>query len=159
VLIVDDNRFFAECLAALINSERDLQVCGTAASSATLYEILNRCSPEGIVLDLMLGAESGLKVALDLRNKKIDTPVFFISALATPSPDMLKRIGRCSFWRKSGDDVEFLNLLRRTLTSEPDDADELSAKAPPGGAKSRAARHRARVAGALLPRSSGPRLD
>lgn len=113
LLIVDDNPFFSACLCSLINAEPDMVVCGDAHSSASLEETLKACSPDVIILDLGLGPESGLGIARKLRRRDVTTPFIFISSLGAPSPATLRRIGRCTFWKKGDGDDGFLRLIRK----------------------------------------------
>ena len=115
LVIVDDNPFFSACLSSLIDAEPDLQVAGEANSAATLNRTLRECSPDAIVLDLGLGAESGVGVARALRRRGNKTPLVFISSLGAPSPTTLKQIGRCVFWKKGDGDDGFLRLVRKVI--------------------------------------------
>jgi len=110
LLLVDDHRFFVHSLKTLINGEPDMEVCDMAESSAEMFRAMKRSHPDMIVLDVMLGEESGLNVAETLRKEGFDTPVLLISALVTPSSKELQQIGRCVFFRKG--DAPAL-LLRR----------------------------------------------
>lgn len=115
LLIVDDNAFFCTATAALLDHEPDLLVSGTAASGAALDVQLARRTPDLMVMDLFLGPESGLSLAVALRRRGVATPFFFTSSLATPPLATLRAIGRCAFWRKGGDEVGFLRGVRQLL--------------------------------------------
>jgi two-component system invasion response regulator UvrY len=116
LLIVDDNPFFSACLSSLINAEPDLVVCGEATSSASLDVSLMVCSPDVILIDLGLGPESGLGVARKLRQREVSTPLVLISSLTAPPAATLRRIGRCTFWKKGDGDEGFLRLIRKSLS-------------------------------------------
>jgi chemotaxis response regulator CheB len=116
LLIVDDNPFFSACLSSLINAEPDLAVCGHANSGAALDMSLMVCAPDLILLDLGLGTESGLGIARGLRRRDVTTPLMFISSLGTPPAATLRRIGRCTFWKKGDGDDGFLRLIRKVLS-------------------------------------------
>lgn len=116
LLIVDDNDFIRSSLAALLDHEPDLLVCGTAASGSALDQSIADCHPDLLVIDLLLGAENGLDLARSLRQRGIDTPFCFTSSLSTPAAGVLHQIGRCSFWRKGGHYDVLLNRIREMLT-------------------------------------------
>lgn len=93
-----------------------MMVCGLAESSKELFRAVKRSNPDMIVLDVMLGEENGLRIAEALRKDGIDTPVLFISAMATPSSKALQQIGRCVFCRKGDAPALLLRRARLGLT-------------------------------------------
>jgi len=116
VLVVDDNPFFLRCLKDLIDREPDMMVCGVATSSTELFKAIKSAKPDMIVLDIMLGMESGLMIGETLRRQGVTVPVLFISALATPNRKLLQQIGRCAFSRK---DVLKARQLRNVRNDFP----------------------------------------
>jgi DNA-binding NarL/FixJ family response regulator len=65
VLIVDDNRSFLEAARDLL--ERDgLRVVGVAATSAEALRRAEELRPEVVLVDVMLGGESGFELARHL---------------------------------------------------------------------------------------------
>lgn len=60
VLIVDDHPILREGLRGLIDQQSDLVVCGEAASVESALQLLRELRPEGMVVDISLGKESGL---------------------------------------------------------------------------------------------------
>jgi CheY-like chemotaxis protein len=62
VLIVDDNRLFLEAARALLERE-GLRVVGVAATSAEALQRAEELRPEVILVDIMLGGESGFDLA------------------------------------------------------------------------------------------------
>ena len=62
VLIVDDNRLFLEAARALLERE-GLRVVGVAATSAEALQRAEELRPRVILVDIMLGGESGFDLA------------------------------------------------------------------------------------------------
>jgi len=62
IFIVDDHPLVRESLAALINRQPDLRVCGQAGDSASAYAALDRAPADVVVVDLSLPGESGLEL-------------------------------------------------------------------------------------------------
>jgi DNA-binding NarL/FixJ family response regulator len=60
VLIVDDHPILREGLRGLIDQQSDLVVCGEAAGVDAALQLLRELRPEGMVVDISLGKESGL---------------------------------------------------------------------------------------------------
>ena len=117
VLILDDHNFFAACLRTMLDNESDLVVCDIMASSAELRERIERLRPDLLVIDLSLGAESGLDVGQRLRALGVGTPILFVSSLTAPSAAQLSAISRAAFIAKSETAAEFLAALRAILLS------------------------------------------
>jgi DNA-binding NarL/FixJ family response regulator len=62
VLIVDDNQLFLEAARALLERE-GLRVVGVAATSAEALQRAEELRPRVILVDIMLGGESGFDLA------------------------------------------------------------------------------------------------
>ena len=62
VLIVDDNRLFLEAARALLERE-GLRVVGVAATSAEALQRAEELRPQVVLVDIMLGGESGFDLA------------------------------------------------------------------------------------------------
>ena len=67
VFVVDDHPLMRESLAALLDRQPDLRVCGQAGDSATAYAEMERLKPEIAVVDLSLPGESGLELIKKLQ--------------------------------------------------------------------------------------------
>jgi DNA-binding NarL/FixJ family response regulator len=115
VLIVDDHRFFGACLRAALDSESDLAVCDITASSAELTARIDRLRPDLLIIDLSLGAESGLDLGRRLRALEITTPILFISTLGQPTRAALEAVRHSAFAAKTQKPAEFLTALRSML--------------------------------------------
>jgi CheY-like chemotaxis protein len=62
VLVVDDNRSFADVARALLERQGE-RVLGTACTSAEAVELAAELRPDIILVDMALGDESGLDLA------------------------------------------------------------------------------------------------
>jgi CheY-like chemotaxis protein len=65
VLIVDDNRTFLETARVLLERQ-GLSVVGVALTTAEALSHAEKLQPDLILVDIMLGQESGLELARDL---------------------------------------------------------------------------------------------
>jgi len=116
ILILDDNAFFARCLASLIEHEGDLVVCSVTDSSRALLERLPHARPDLLVIDIALGDENGLEVARKLRARSVATPIMLTSSMDTPDETSLREIGRCRFVPKDKRPRELISQLRHCLS-------------------------------------------
>ena len=62
VLIVDDHPVFRYGIAALINAETDLAVCGEASSSPSALEAMRTLQPDVALLDISLPGTNGIEL-------------------------------------------------------------------------------------------------
>lgn len=86
VLIVDDQALFAEALAARLGAEHDLEVLPVAHDIRRATALIATEAPQVVVLDLVLGEESGLD-ALDLiRRRYPDVRVVVLSGITDIDP-------------------------------------------------------------------------
>ena len=69
VLIVDDHPFMRSGLAQTINDQSGLHVCGEAGSVAAALEIIDSTRPQLAVVDISLGAESGIELIQVIRQR------------------------------------------------------------------------------------------
>jgi DNA-binding NarL/FixJ family response regulator len=117
VAIIDDHDFFAACLRAVLDSEPDLEVCDVATECGGLYERVQRVAPDLLVVDLSLGAFSGITLARRLRAEGIEVPILFVSTTGTPSPDALVSMQPCAFIPKTRTPAQLLAAIRGLISS------------------------------------------
>ncbi|MGP4026660.1 response regulator [Actinomadura sp. 3N407] len=82
VLIVDDHALFAEALAARLGREPDLVILPIAADVRRALALTDTERPQVLVLDLTLGAESGLDVLDRVRESHPDVRVVVLTAMS-----------------------------------------------------------------------------
>jgi DNA-binding NarL/FixJ family response regulator len=69
-LIVDDNELFLEGASALLERE-GLEVVGVASNSADAVRLVAELQPDVTLVDVDLGPEDGLELALQLEASKV----------------------------------------------------------------------------------------
>jgi CheY-like chemotaxis protein len=77
VLIVDDSRLFLEAACVLLERE-GLRVVGVAATSAEALQRAQELRPEVVLVDIMLGDESGFDLARQLAGYHRDGPAVIL---------------------------------------------------------------------------------
>ncbi len=82
VLIVDDHALFAEALAARLGREPDLVILPIADDVRRALALTATERPQVLVLDLTLGAESGLDVLDRVRADHPDVRVVVLTAMS-----------------------------------------------------------------------------
>jgi DNA-binding NarL/FixJ family response regulator len=80
VIIVDDHEVVRRGLADLIDREPGLEVCGECGTAAEVLPAVRSQHPDVAVVDLTLGAESGLDVIREIATSNPDVRVLVLSA-------------------------------------------------------------------------------
>lgn len=62
LILVDDHHLVRDGIKALIADETDIQIIGEASTGKELFEVLNKKSPDIIVLDISLPDISGIEI-------------------------------------------------------------------------------------------------
>jgi two-component system NarL family response regulator len=141
VLIVDDHALFAEALAARLGREPDLVILPIAPDVRRALALVTTERPHVLVLDLMLGTESGLTILDHVRDTHPDIRVVMLTAvsdtdsvvqavrrgavgwlLKTESADLVARVIRSAARGGGWIPPDTLgDVLRRLLSSDPRD--------------------------------------
>jgi len=79
VLVVDDHAVFADALQARLSRESDLVPVMVAYSAAEALVVVAHSSPAVVVLDLVLGEDSGVDVAEAIRDTSPGTRVIVLT--------------------------------------------------------------------------------
>jgi DNA-binding NarL/FixJ family response regulator len=85
VLVVDDNQSFADGACVLLERQGE-RVLGTACTSAEAMQLAAELRPDVVLVDMMLGDESGLDLAqLLAANGSCHAPVVILISSYSPS--------------------------------------------------------------------------
>jgi DNA-binding NarL/FixJ family response regulator len=79
VFIVDDHTMFREGLRQLIECEPGLVVCGDAPNAVEALEAIRKTKPDVVIVDISLGASSGLDLIKEIKSEFGDLPVLVVS--------------------------------------------------------------------------------
>jgi DNA-binding NarL/FixJ family response regulator len=80
--VLDDQRVFAEALAARLCAEPDLTVVGTASTSAEVMDLFSHNEIDVVTLDLGLDGQDGLALGRRLRERRPDLAIVVVTAAA-----------------------------------------------------------------------------
>jgi len=119
VLIVDDHPFMRRGLAQTINDQPGMVVCGEAGSVAEALEIMESASPHLAVVDISLGAESGIELIQAIREKWPATKVLVSSMHdETLFAERALRAGAQGFVNKGEPPDVFVAALERVSSGQ-----------------------------------------
>lgn len=119
VFVVDDHPLVRESLAALIDRQPDLGICGQAGDSATAFDAVIRLNPDVVVLDLSLPGESGLELI-----KKLQTltrpPRLLVLSMHDEAfyAERVLRAGALGYVMKHETTNKVIEGIRRVLTGQ-----------------------------------------
>lgn len=69
ILIVDDHPMIREGLSLRISTQKDLQVCGQAASEAEAMQLVQETQPDLVLIDLSLKDSSGIELIKQIKSR------------------------------------------------------------------------------------------
>jgi DNA-binding NarL/FixJ family response regulator len=81
VLIVDDERFFAEMLKGSLSGETKIEVVGVAHDAQTALQMEENHKPDAVLMDIELpGDMDGIEAAVQIKRVRPDTGIVILSA-------------------------------------------------------------------------------
>jgi len=129
ILIVDDHPTLRRGLAALIDSEPDLAVCGEAATYPEALAAIPERQPDLVIVDLALGKGDGLDLVKEMQKRHPAIPALVLSMHdeAVYAERSLKA-GARGYVTKQQLDSTVLVAIRRLLDGETYMSDTLEAR-------------------------------
>lgn len=87
VLVIDDQRVFADALVGALGAQADVEALGVAYDLATARTLLEQHAPDVVILDVHFEGDSrdGVEMALEVRDRHPEARVLLLSAMADPS--------------------------------------------------------------------------
>ncbi len=79
ILIVDDHPLFCHGVADLINTEPDMEVCGSADSAPLALENIRKLQPDLVTVDISLKGANGIELLKSIRTEFPKLPLLVLS--------------------------------------------------------------------------------
>lgn len=79
VLMVDDHPIVRQGLSLLINATEDLIICGEASTGREVFELVDKCEPDVMIMDISLEDRNGLELMKEILLKKPGLPILALS--------------------------------------------------------------------------------
>lgn len=79
IMIVDDHPIFCLGMAALINKEPDLMVCGSEDTAEKAWNAIRKKQPDLVILDISLKESNGIDLLETIAAEYPDLPVLMLS--------------------------------------------------------------------------------
>ena len=127
VAIADDHAVLRESLALLLEAQNGFEVCGSAANGSEALEVVSRCRPDVLVLDLLMPEFDGFEVlrTLDRGGHRVATVVLTGSESQT---DYLQavRLGARGLVLKGDSPEKLFTAIRTVANGELAFADDIA---------------------------------
>jgi DNA-binding NarL/FixJ family response regulator len=119
ILIVDDHPVFRHGIAALINAEADLMVCGEAGSSPAALDAMRELEPDAALLDISMPGTNGIELVKLMKAEQPKLPILMLS-MHDESLYALRalRAGALGYVMKAEALSHILTALRKVLDGE-----------------------------------------
>ena len=114
ILLVDDHQIIRDGLSDLISTRANMKVVGEAGDGAAALAVARREQPDVIVLDLDLGAESGLSLLPELLDAVPHTSVIILTGVREAEKrDEAIELGAKGVVLKEKGAMELLNAIEK----------------------------------------------
>ena len=129
LFLVDDHPMTREGLAAIINRQSDLRVCGEANSPAEAMSLVFAAHPDLLVADMTMPGRSGVEFIKDLHALMPELPILVLSM----HDEMLHaertlRAGARGYLMKDAGSAKVLEVIRLLLTGQSYVSPQMSAR-------------------------------
>jgi len=114
ILSVDGHPLFREGVAAVINSQSDMTLAGTASDGSEGIEAFRALRPDVILIDLRLPDRSGLDVIIAIRSEVPDARVIVLTTLeGDMGAQRALKAGARGYLLKSTPAQQMLDMIRQ----------------------------------------------
>lgn len=119
VLLVDDHSVVRMGLAAIINIEKDLKVCGEAESGAEAVKLAREMRPDVVVMDFMMPGMDGAEATAAVLRASPESKVLVLTTYGT-SADIARALksGATGAVTKNLSNEELADAIRATARGE-----------------------------------------
>jgi len=127
IVIADDHAVLRESLSALLASQKEFEVVGSAADGVQALELVQKTNPDVLVLDLFMPNSDGLEVlrTLDRHGNRVATVILTGSENETDYTNVVRMGGRGLVLKSDGPEKLF-QAVRTVASGELAFSDELA---------------------------------
>lgn len=116
IFLVDDHPLIRDGLALLIGSERDLQICGSAASMRDALQQMAKSPPDVLIMDLSLKDGLGLELIKTVKDRFPSVRILVVSAFEEDLyAERALRSGALGYVNKQECETTLLAAIRNVL--------------------------------------------
>jgi DNA-binding NarL/FixJ family response regulator len=127
VAIADDHAILRESLVALLDSQKDLEVCGAVSNGYEALELVRTCHPDVLLLDLFMPNGDGFEVLRTLeRNGTRVASVILTGSENQMDYVQVVRLGARGLVLKGDSPEKLFSAIRNVATGELAFADDIA---------------------------------
>ena len=116
VLIADDSALVRKSLAAMVSRIPGIEICGQAEDGYQALELVNKLSPEVVILDIRMPRLNGIDVLEQIKQEKAKTCVIMITCYPFPAyNERCMELGADYFFDKSEEFRKIPDVLKLLL--------------------------------------------
>ena len=132
IVLVDDHQLVREGLKGLLSDAPDMEVVGEAGTGEEGLELVERLTPDVVVLDVTMPGLNGIETMRKIRQKSLETEVIGLSMHASDQvvSDML-RAGASGYMLKTASVSELADAIRTVMRGETFLTAEIADSVPP----------------------------
>lgn len=129
ILIVDDHPLVCQGLSCLIDRQKDMQVAGEACNGWEAVEMVRKCRPDIVLMDLRMPEMDGLDALRALHDEAAEARVLVLSAFDTDE-DIYRcmQAGAKAYLLKSAPNENLLQAIRDVHAGQTHLPPEVAAK-------------------------------
>lgn len=117
ILVVDDHPLTREGLAANINRQPDMEVCGEASSPGEAMSLLAKTKPDLMVTDMTMPGRSGIEFIKDVHAAAAEMPILVLSMHDEQLyAERVLRAGARGYLMKDAGAAKVVEVIRLILT-------------------------------------------
>jgi two-component system, NarL family, response regulator NreC len=119
IVLADDHQIVRKGLRALLEAEADFRIIGEASAGPETAQMVEKLTPDILVLDLMMPGLNGLEVALRVRQQSPNTRVIVLSMHANEAYVLraLKN-GASGYVLKNAGMAEIIQAIRQVIAGQ-----------------------------------------
>lgn len=119
VCIADDHAVVRQGLQVFLSAQPDIEVVGEAATGAQAIALVNRLSPDVIVMDLLMPDMDGFAATRHIRDTCPQTRVIILTSYSAEGQVLRAlRAGACSYLLKDAQAAEIATAIRNTMNNQ-----------------------------------------
>jgi DNA-binding NarL/FixJ family response regulator len=119
ILIVDDHSMVREGLVMRISTQRDLQVCGEAASEDEALALVEQTNPDLVIVDISLKCGHGLDVIKRIKSSRPAVKTLVVSGFhESLYAERSLRAGALGYLNKQESSIKLLEAIRTVLAGQ-----------------------------------------
>ena len=119
ILIADDHKIVRMGLAALLATEKDLQLVGEAENGIEAVSLAAGLKPDIVIMDIMMPKKDGVEATQEVLSASPDTKVLLLTSYGTSNAvAQAINAGASGALMKTADDAQIVSVIRRLAAGE-----------------------------------------